>query len=177
VIPAGTVLTIRLDQEVSSKSNQEGDRFLASLAQPLVIQGKTVAPAGAPVSGKVTEAHAAGKFKGGATLNLSLDTVLIQQNRYAIQTTPIAETSKGKGKRSAAMIGGGTGAGALIGGIAGGGKGAAIGALVGAGTGTAGAAMTGNKNDITLPAEAALSFKLTAPITLKLPQPTIQADQ
>jgi len=177
VIPSGTVLTVRLDQEVSSKTSHEGDPFNATLEQPLVINGTTVAPVGTPASGKVTEAHAAGKFKGGATLNLSLDTVLIQQSRYQIQATPITQTSKGKGKRSATMIGGGTGAGALIGGIAGGGKGAAIGALVGAGAGTAGAGMTGNKNDITLPAEAALSFKLTAPVTLKVPQPITQADK
>ncbi len=55
------------------------------------------------------------------------------------------------------MIGGGTGAGALIGGLAGGGKGALIGGLVGAGAGTAGAAFTGNK-ELTIPAESAASF-------------------
>ena len=64
------------------------------------------------------------------------------------------------------MIGGGAGVGALIGGLAGGGKGAAIGALTGGAAGTAGAAFTG-KSDISLPAESALSFKLTAPVTLK----------
>jgi hypothetical protein len=64
------------------------------------------------------------------------------------------------------MIGGGAGAGALIGALAGGGKGAAIGALAGGGAGTAGAAFTGNKN-IVLPAESALSFKLTEAVEVK----------
>jgi hypothetical protein len=64
------------------------------------------------------------------------------------------------------MAGGGAGAGALIGGLAGGGKGAAIGALAGGGAGTAGAAFTGNK-DIVLPAESALTFKLEQPLELR----------
>ncbi len=64
------------------------------------------------------------------------------------------------------MIGGGTGLGAIIGGIAGGGKGAAIGALAGAGAGTAGATMTG-KRDISIPAETVLSFKLSQPLQLR----------
>jgi hypothetical protein len=65
------------------------------------------------------------------------------------------------------MIGGGAGGGALIGGLAGGGKGALIGAALGAGAGTAGSAYTGEK-EIVLPAESALSFKLTEPVTIKM---------
>jgi hypothetical protein len=75
------------------------------------------------------------------------------------------KAEKGKGKRTAAMVGGGGGGGALIGGLAGGGKGALIGGLVGAGAGTAGAAFTGNK-DIVIPAESVVTFHLTAPVTV-----------
>jgi hypothetical protein len=110
-------------------------------------------------------------------LNLSLNRIVVQGTSYQIQTKEVTQTSKGKGKRSATMIGGGAGGGALIGGLAGGGKGAAIGALAGAGAGTAGAAMTGNKNDINLPAEAAISFQLTAPLTLKPMQASTQATE
>jgi hypothetical protein len=80
-----------------------------------------------------------------------------------VTTEPYEQTEKGKGKRSTAMIGGGTAGGALIGGLAGGGKGAAIGAVAGAGAGTAGAAFTGNKN-ISIPAESVVTFTLTSPI-------------
>jgi hypothetical protein len=166
VIPDGTVLTVRLQQALGSKSSQQGDRFDAIMSEPLVVKGKTVVPAGASASGAVTEAHAAGRFKGGATLNLVLDHVIIRGVRYRVQTATMSQTSKGKGKRTAAMVGGGGGAGALIGGIAGGGKGAAIGALVGAGAGTAGAGLTGNR-DITMPAESAVSFQMTHSLTLK----------
>ena len=130
------------------------------------MKGKTVIPAGASASGTVTEAHAAGRFKGGASLDIVLDHITIRGVRYRVQTATMAQTSKGKGKRTAAMVGGGGGAGALIGGIAGGGKGAAIGALVGAGAGTAGAGLTGNR-DITMPAESAISFQMTHSLTLK----------
>ena len=175
VIPAGTIVTVALQQGVSSKSSHTGDRFEATVAQPLIIKGRTVVPTGAAAGGTVTEAKSAGRFKGGATLNLALDTLVVQGTRYQVQAMPTSQTSKGKGKRSATMIGGGTGAGALIGGLAGGGKGAAIGALVGGGAGTAGAAMTGNNNEITLPAEAAVAFQLTAPLTLKPLPPTTEA--
>jgi hypothetical protein len=166
VIPSGTVLTVRLQKSVGSKISNEGDRFRASLAEPIRVEGNVVGPTGSGVSGTVTEAHAAGRFKGGATLDLVADTLTIHGTTYHIRTGALAQQSKGKGKRTAGMIGGGAGGGALIGAIAGGGKGAAIGALVGGGAGTAGAGLTGNR-DITLPAETALSFKMSAPLTLE----------
>jgi len=166
VIPNGTVLTVRLQQALGSKTSQPGDRFDATLANPVVVKGKTVVPVGASASGTVTEAHAAGRFKGGASLDIVLDRITIRGVRYRVQTATMEQSSKGKGKRTGAMIAGGGGAGALIGGLAGGGKGAAIGALVGAGAGTAGAGLTGNR-DITMPAESAASFQMTHSLTLK----------
>jgi hypothetical protein len=125
-----------------------------------------VAEAGAHATGTVVEAAPLGKFKGGAKLRLSLDAITIGGKRYPLQTSSVERTQKGKGKRTAGMIGGGAGLGAIIGGVAGGGKGAAIGALVGGGAGTAGAAYTGNK-DLTIPAETVLSFKVLQPVDVQ----------
>jgi hypothetical protein len=92
--------------------------------------------------------------------------VTLGGDAYDIKTSSVSRYQKGKGKRTAAMIGGGAGGGALIGGLAGGGKGALIGAVLGGGAGTAGAAYTGEK-EVVLPAESTLSFKLTEALTIK----------
>jgi hypothetical protein len=166
VVPAGTVLTVRLGEAVGSKISQPGQAFSATVATPVELDGKVVIPAGATASGTVVDAKPLGRFKGGARLQLKLISVNINGKDHAIETSSLVRTLKGKGKRTATMIGGGAGVGALIGGLAGGGKGAAIGAVAGAGAGTAGTAFTGNK-EIVLPAESALSFKLEQPLELR----------
>ncbi|HEY6184081.1 MAG TPA: hypothetical protein VIW67_17670, partial [Terriglobales bacterium] len=156
------VLTVNLGQAVGSKISETGQTFSATLAQPVTVGGETVLAKGATASGTVVDAKPLGKFKGGAVLQLKLNTVA----DMPVETSSVVRTEKGKGKRTATMVGGGAGLGALIGGLAGGGKGAAIGALAGAGAGTAGSAYTGNK-DIVLPAESAVSFKLEQPLEIK----------
>jgi hypothetical protein len=165
-IPAGTVITVRTAQSLSSKTSQAGETFNATVAQPVDVGNTVVIPDGASATGTIVTAHPLGRFKGGALLQVRLTSVTINGHPVQVQTSSVARSEKGKGKRSATFIGGGAGLGALIGGLAGGGKGAAIGAISGAGAGTAGTAFTGNK-DIVLPAEAALSFKLQQPVTLK----------
>jgi hypothetical protein len=166
VVPAGTPLTVRLETELGSKTSNAGDPFEATVTEPVAVGGKVVIPTGAHASGEVTQAHAAGRFKGASSLNLILKSVTIDGQPYAIQTSSVMEARKGKGKRSAAFIGGGAAGGALLGGLLGGGKGAAIGAAAGAGAGTAGAGLTGNR-DIVLPVETLLRFKLTADLSVK----------
>ena len=166
-LPAGTVLTVRLASAVGSKTSNTGDRFNATIATPVESDGKVVLPKGAEVQGKVAQAVPQGRFKGGASLSLALESVTVGGDAYDIKTNSVSRYQKGKGKRTAAMIGGGAGGGALIGGLAGGGKGALIGALLGGGAGTAGAAYTGEK-EIVMPAESTLNFKLTAPLTVKM---------
>src|SRR5262249_13310443 len=107
------------------------------------------------------------KFKGAASLKLALVSIDVHGKPMPIESSLYSQVTKGKGKRTAAVIGGGAAAGALIGGLAGGGKGAGIGALVGGGAGTAGAAYTGNDRDINLPAESTIHFKLTQGLALE----------
>ena len=166
-VPAGTVITVRLANAVGSKRSNSGDQFTASVATPVEVDGKVIVPSGAEASGKVLQAVPQGRFKGAAVLRLALESITIKGDSYDVHTSAVSRYLKGKGKRTAAMIGGGAGGGALIGGLAGGGKGALIGAALGAGAGTAGAAYTGNK-EIIFPAESTLSFKLAEPLTVKM---------
>ena len=166
VVPAGTVLTIRTSQPLSSKDSQAGQTFLGTLAQPVSVEDRAAFPAGSTVSGTVVNAKSKGKIKGEGQLDLALTSITVRDHTYRIETAVLSSTEKGKGKRTAATTGGGAAGGALIGGLAGGGKGAGVGALVGAGTGLVGGALTGNKQ-IEIPAESALSFTLTQPLTLE----------
>jgi hypothetical protein len=165
VVPAGTALVVTVDQKLSSKDSQSGQTFLATLAQPVSIEGKPAIPKGSKVTGTVITAKSKGKIKGEGELVVALSSITVRGNNYPIQTGTLDSTVKGKGKRTAATTGGGAAGGALIGGLAGGGKGAGIGALVGAAGGLVGGAMTGNKQ-IEIPAETALTFTLSQALTL-----------
>lgn len=167
VVPQGTSVSISVDQSVSSKDGAPGERVEASLAEPIVVDGRDVIPRGAKVSATVVSAKSAGRFKGSAELGITLSSIEVGGKRYTIHTSTFSEASKGRGERTAIGTGIGAGAGALIGALAGGGKGAAIGAGAGGGAGLAGTAMTGNR-DITIAAETKLNFKLTK--ALEIPQ-------
>jgi hypothetical protein len=166
VVDAGTVITVTIDETISSKTNNVGDHFDASVATPVIVDDKQVIPVGAKASGTVTQAQSAGKVQGNAVLGVTLESITVKGRTYRIQSAVVEEAGKGRGKRTAVGAGGGAVAGAIIGAIAGGGKGAAIGAAAGAGAGTAGAAFTGER-DVTLAAETKLSFKLTAPLEIR----------
>jgi len=166
VVKPGTKIIVVADQEVSSKTNNSGDQFDASVAEPVVVGDRVVIPKGARASGTVVDAKSAGRFKGNAELTVALDSVTIKGKRYRVKTSEVTRATKGRGKRTAEGAGGGAAVGALIGAIAGGGKGAAIGAGAGAGAGTAGAAMTGER-DVTINAESKLSFKLENAVAIE----------
>jgi hypothetical protein len=167
-VPTGTALVVQLNNAVSSKTARVGDAFTATVAKPVVVQGETLIPRGAEVTGRVTNVKAAGKLAGAAQMGLKLTSITVGGQRYKVSSSAISQTSTGKGKRTAVLGGGGAGLGAIVGGLAGGGKGAVIGGLAGGGAGTAGSAFTGDAN-ITLPAESVLSFRLTQPLDLSQP--------
>src|SRR5580698_9453581 len=174
VIPAGTTITVTLDQTINSQTANNGDGFSASLAVPVTSGTVVVLPVGTRVGGTIVTAQSAGKFKGNALLQLVIDSVRIYGTKYPMQTNEIEDVGKGRGKRTAVGAGGGAAFGAIVGALAGGGKGAAIGALAGGGAGTAGAAFTGKK-DIVLPAETRLHFRLAEPLTVPPAAPASSA--
>ncbi|MGH9780156.1 MAG: hypothetical protein ACRD5I_17285 [Candidatus Acidiferrales bacterium] len=159
IVPAGTQLTVRLSQSLSSKTNEPGDDFTGVLENDVTVDGKTVIPAGSEVTGEVVDAEASGRLKGTGRLFLTLTEVEVDGETYDVATSTAGRREGSKLKRNVIIVGAGTGLGALIGGLAGGGSGAAIGAGVGAGSGTAAAALTGQK-DIRYPAETRLRFTL-----------------
>lgn len=165
-VPTGTLVSVRLQQSVSSASARPGEAFAAVLDEPLVSEGRTIAPRGATVTGRVVSAHKSGHLHHPAYLRLALVAVDVNGKELPMHTSSVFAQGGSHKKRNLALIGGGTGAGALIGAIAGGGKGALIGSAVGAGAGTVGAYATGEKN-AGFGAERRLTFRLTQPLELK----------
>src|SRR5215831_11757175 len=101
VVPAGTVLTVRTGEALSSKDSQQGQTFLATLAQPISAGGKRALPTGATVRGTVVAAKKKGKIKGEGQLALTLNSVSVRGHTYHIRTDTLDSTVKGKGKRTA----------------------------------------------------------------------------
>ena len=161
-IPSGTRVAVSLSQTLSASRNNAGDSFSGVLSEPLGVNGQTIFPRGTEVTGTVAAAKGRGRFKGAGDLAIELTSI----GGTRVSTDEYEKAQAGKGKRTAGMIGGGAGLGAIIGGLTGGGKGALIGGLAGAGAGTAASAYTGNK-DVVIPAESIVSFTLTAPISVR----------
>lgn len=165
-LDTGTNIVVRTISPLSTKTSKVGDRFDATLEQPLVAGDYTIAPKGTSVLGEVTMSDPSGKLKGSATLGVKLTAIVMPNgDRIAIQTQTDNKTSQGTGKKTAAKVGIGAGIGALIGAIAGGGKGAAIGAGAGGAAGGGYAYATGG-NPAVIASETVLTFQLAAPVTV-----------
>jgi hypothetical protein len=165
-IPAGTAISVTLDQSISSKDAKVGQGVAASIAKDVLVNGKVVIPRGSLARLTVVSAQASGRLSTPAKLWLRLSSVAVHDKTYALSTHLAGRTMGSKEKRDAVAIGGGAGAGALIGAIAGGGKGAAVGALAGGAAGTGGAAVTGKK-DVEYPAETRLVFTTKVSVNIK----------
>jgi len=164
-LPAGTPLTIRLASTVSSSSSHANDAFDGTLDEPIVIDGQTIAARGAAVSGRVLAAKASGHLHDPGYIRIALVSLNVGGNATPIETSSIFAKGGSHKKRNLAMIGGGTAAGALIGGLAGGGKGALIGSLIGGGGGTGAAYATGKK-EVSFSTEERLTFRLAEAVEL-----------
>ena len=152
-LPAGTPISVRINENLSSETANAGDEFTGVLTQSLIANGSTVFPRGATVAGQITSAKKSGRLSDPGVLQLTLVSI----NNASVSSQPFVIKGTSHTKSNVTKIGGGTAVGAIIGGIVGGGKGAAIGAGVGAGAGTATAAATGKK-PASVESEAVLQF-------------------
>lgn len=157
-IPSDTPITVRINERLSSETSHAGDSFTGTLAQPLVVNGRTLFPKGGAVTGTIISVKKSGRLSDPGVLELELVSIA----KTKVSSQPFLIKGVSHTKSNVTKIGGGTAAGAIIGAILGGGKGAAIGAGVGAGAGTATAAATGKK-PATVESEAVLEFRAGNP--------------
>ncbi len=165
MVSSGTRLLVRTIDAVDSDRNQIGDKFKATLEEPLIVGDVTVVPKGADVYGRLTQATQAGHIQGKSELRLELTGIVVNGQTIGISTGDYAVSGGSRGATTAKRVGGGAALGALIGAIAGGGKGAAVGASVGAGAGTAVQVMTKGEQ-VHVPSETLLEFTLQQDVLL-----------
>ena len=164
-IPSGTVIKVRMIDAVDSETSQLGQTFQASLDDPIVIEGQTVAPRGADIVAKLVEDKQSGKISGRTELTLDLVSMRVNGKMIDLTTQEVTTSSGSRGAKSAKVIGGAAALGAVLGGIFGGGKGAAIGAGSGAGAGGAVQVITKGQR-VKIPAETRLSFTLQNSVSI-----------
>jgi type IV secretion system protein VirB10 len=165
-LAAGTWITIRVDEPLSSDRNHAGDAFTATLVQPLVVNGFVVARRGQTVGGRVAEAAKAGRAKGTSRLGLEINEVsLVDGQQLPVKTQLISRRGDTSVGRDVAVIGTTTGVGAAVGAAAEGGTGAGIGALAGAAASTIGVLTTRGKPTVVYP-EMVLTFRVEAPLNI-----------
>src|SRR6201998_2446531 len=164
-LPAGQSMMIRMIDGVDSSKNHVGDIFHASLETDLNVNGVLVARRGSDVYGRLASADEGGKFSGKSELQLELTRLVIDGKDYPLVSSDYNLQGKGRGGDTAKKVGGGAVLGAIIGGIAAGGKGAAIGAAAGGGAG-AGVQILTKGQQVKVPSETLLEFRLQQPTTV-----------
>ncbi|QMV19640.1 BON domain-containing protein [Granulicella sp. 5B5] len=165
-VAAGRDVSIRITQSFDSETAQPGTPFSGVVTRPIVGGGYIAIPTGASIRGTVTDAKDATHFKGSSLLVLRLEGIRHEGQWVQVSADPYVLQGKGRGKNTAAKIGGGAAIGAVLGGIFGGGKGAAIGAGVGGGGGAAVQGMTRGQQ-VHIASESVIPFRLTNSFTVQ----------
>jgi hypothetical protein len=178
-LPTRTVLNVKLETAITTSTSKSGDPFSARLTQPVTLDGRTVLPVGASVQGRVTMVSEPRRISGKPTIGMFPESVVLPSGEHYVLNATLVDTSvrngtdvnnegqfKGKGydNQDLVIMGAGTGASMLAGGLIGGGKGVLIGATIGA-TATV-ARWLGKKNSATLPAGTELVMELSRPLEM-----------
>lgn len=166
-IPPGATLSIRMIDAISSQNARPGQLYAASLAAPVVADGRVVIPQGADAKVRVVRVLSAGHYRGRSELELDLVQISYDGTGYPVATRDYVKRGSSRGKNTAEKVGGGAALGALIGGLIGHGTGAGIGAAIGGAAGTADQTAT-HGQQVTVPSEARIDFVLKAPLTLTI---------
>ena len=164
-IPAGTRISVRTIDAIDSKKNHVGDRFEASLEEPLIVDDKVVAAKGTDVYGRLEESKETGTFTGRSELKVALTGIVLDGKTVPLVTGDYELSGKSKGASTAKRAVGGAAIGGIIGAIAGGGKGAAIGVGTGAGVG-AGSEIITKGDQVKIPSETLLDFTLEQGVSI-----------
>jgi hypothetical protein len=179
-LPAGTAFKVKLENTLSTFSSKEGDAFSGRVIDAVVLDGKTVVPAGTTVQGRVTKVNDPRRIAGKPTIGILPETVVLPNGeRYMLNATLVDTSLHGNGTdvntegqfkgdghdgRDLTEIGMGTGAGMLIGGLAKGGRGLLVGGGIGA-TLTV-AHWLGKKRSAVLPSGTELMMELSRPLAM-----------
>ena len=167
VVPAGTSISVQLPAEISTKTAKVGQRVSGNLTNDIVVDGKTVAKAGALVQGSVTEVISGSNSIGGKpTLGLTFDNITFEGGDRPVNAKIRQVAKKSDKGRDTAKIAGGAVAGGVVGHQIDSDKGKIIGALIGAAAGTAAAKKTGQ--EVVLPAGTVVGMTLESPVTVTM---------
>jgi hypothetical protein len=164
-IPSGTRISVRTIDGIDSTKNHPGDRFQASLEEPLMVNGLVVVPKGADVWGRLADSKESGTFTGKSQLRLELTGIVVNGQTIPVTTGEYELTGKSRGASTAKRTIGGAAVGSIIGAIAGGGKGAAIGAGAGGGIG-AGSEIVTKGDQVKVPSETLLDFAIQQDLSI-----------
>jgi len=178
-VPAGTALMVKLETTLATFSNKAGDPFQGSLAQPVVLNGQTVIPAGARIEGRVTKVAEPRRIAGKPTIGILPEALILPTGERFFLDATLVDTNagrdtdvnnegefKGSGhdRRDQLETGGGTAGGMLIGGLVGGPVGIVVGGAIGAGA--TGAHYLSKHRSATLPAGTTLTIELNRPLAM-----------
>jgi hypothetical protein len=177
-VPEGTALRVKLETTISTFSSRVGDPFQGKISEAVVVDGKTMIPAGARVEGRVTKLNEPRRIKGKPTIVLFPENVVMPDGQRHMLNAVLVDTDikgtdvnqegqfKGAGhdRRDQIEVGGGTGAGMLVGGLIGGGPGLLIGGAIGASATTTHWLV--QRRSAVLPSGTQLVLELSRPMTM-----------